>query len=427
MNTKQSMLRKSLRWVNALALSVFMVVAASANAQDGAKLFKQNCAACHKLDKKAIGPALAGVEDRWESKENLIAWIKDSQGYLKANPSDAYASDLFESFNKSIMPPQALADDQINAILGYIANPPVVVGDPAPKGPSPDAAPGKDYTTYWLLAFMVVFLIVLKVLMDVKKSVKQVLLDVKGEEYMNEKLGEPNDLEWTAKQKRQYWMAKNRGLVVTICIAAMLSVTYGAWDSLMGIGVYNGYAPEQPIKFSHKIHAGDNAINCVYCHSSAEKGKVSGIPSANVCMNCHKGISEGSLYGTEEIQKIYDAVGWDPDEMAYTKPEQPIKWIRIHNLPDHVYFNHSQHVVVGKVECQTCHGEVETFEYPMKQFAPLTMGWCINCHRETEVKMNGNAYYDELHKELVEKYKDQGLEKFTVSQIGGLECAKCHY
>lgn len=416
-------------WMRISVLSLFMILASVSYAQDGKKLFKGNCGACHKIDKKAVGPALMGVEERWEDRANLISWIKNSQQYLKDNPGDAYAANLFQEFGGSIMPAMPLADAEIEAILSYIKSgggsgggEVVSVGGEV----TVPAEPANDYTVYWLMAFGLVFLIVIKVLLDVKASVKKVLLDVKGAEEFS-KSGEVNDLNWTTKEKLAYWMSQNKiivGLGMVVIVVGFLNILY--W-SLMGVGVYEGYAPEQPIKFSHKIHAGDHEINCVYCHSSAEKGKHSGIPSVNVCMNCHKGIQEGKRWGTEEIAKIYEAAGWNVDEQKYDKPEKPVKWIKIHNLPDHVYFNHSQHVVVGQVECQTCHGEVQTFDYPMHQEAPLTMGWCINCHRETEVKMAGNGYYEEVHKELMERYKMEGLEKFTVEHIGGLECAKCHY
>lgn len=416
--------------VHACVLSFFLAVSITSVAQDGEKLFKANCASCHKLDKRLVGPALSGVQDRWESQENLIAWIKNSQQYLKDNPDDSYAHDLFAEYNGSIMNAMALNDDEVLAILDYIANPPapkVADGDGgAGTGNVPPAPPSEDYTLYWLIGFLVVFLIVIKVLLDVKASVKGLLYDVKGEEEFQQ-LGEEADFGMSGRERLNAWLGKNKALVALAGVVVLVIALNVLWEGLVGIGVYQGYAPEQPIKFSHKIHAGDNAINCVYCHSSAEKGKHSGIPSVNVCMNCHKGISEGSRWGTEEIAKIYEAAGWNSETAQYDKPGKPIKWIRIHNLPDHVYFNHSQHVVVGEIECQTCHGTVEEYDYPMQQYSELTMGWCINCHRETEVKMNGNGYYDELHAELVEKYKDQGLEKFTVAQIGGLECAKCHY
>jgi len=192
---------------------------------------------------------------------------------------------------------------------------------------------------------------------------------------------------------------------------------------MMGIGVYQGYMPEQPIWFSHKIHAGQNGVNCQYCHSGVEKSKVANVPSANVCMNCHKYIQEGTISGTKEIAKIYAALDYNPEKQTYGENQKPIKWVRVHNLPDHVYFNHSQHVKVGKIECTECHGEIAKMD-TVYQNSLLTMGWCIDCHRKTEVKMEGNAYYNELHAKLKEKYKG---EPITVAKMGGLECAKCHY
>ena len=206
----------------------------------------------------------------------------------------------------------------------------------------------------------------------------------------------------------------------------------------MQVGVDQGYQPVQPIHYSHRIHAGDNEIDCKYCHSSARVSKTSGIPSLNVCMNCHKSISEVAdasnpnssvteEYSKEfydgEIQKLYEATGWDPATQSYTGETKPVKWVRIHNLPDFAYFNHSQHVSVAGVACQECHGPVEEMEV-MYQYSPLTMGWCINCHRETNVKMEGNEYYEKIHDELSKKY---GVETLTAAQMGALECGKCHY
>ena len=202
----------------------------------------------------------------------------------------------------------------------------------------------------------------------------------------------------------------------------------------MQIGVDQGYQPVQPIHFSHKIHAGDNQIDCQFCHSSARSSKTSGIPSLNVCMNCHMNIDEyngevdvANGYTKEfydnEIQKLYDAIGWDKEEQAYTGVEQPVKWVRVHNLPDFAYFNHAQHVTAGGVDCQQCHGPVEEMEI-LTQHSPLTMGWCIECHRTTNVAMEGNEYYEKIHEELSKKY---GVERLTVAQMGGIECGKCHY
>lgn len=403
-------------------LSVFSLVfliSGSVMAQDGEKLFKANCSSCHKLDKKLIGPALVGVQDRWEDPDALVAWIKNSQDYLKNNPDDSYAQGLFEEYNKSVMTAQALSTEEVNAILGYIANPPVKVETKGGgTGTGTEAPPAEDYSVYWMLGLAFVLVVVAKILIEVKGSLKAVKAQLAGEE-----LPEPKGF----IQGLQDWMVANKRTTVALVLVVLAMVSVRGWFVVKDIGVYQGYAPEQPIKFSHKIHAGDNSIECGYCHHSAYKGKNAGIPSVNVCMNCHKGISEGKMYGEEEIAKIYDAAGWNPDEQAYTGEQKPIKWIRIHNLPDFAYFNHSQHVVVGKQKCQTCHGEVETFGYPMKQHSDLTMGWCVNCHRETSVAMEGNAYYDKIHKELLERYKDEKIEAFTVEHIGGLECAKCHY
>jgi hypothetical protein len=248
------------------------------------------------------------------------------------------------------------------------------------------------------------------------------------------------------------------------------------------MGREQGYKPDQPINFSHKIHAGINKIDCQYCHDTARRSKHSGIPGANTCMNCHSAVKKGTISGTEEITKIYASIGFDPISGKYMenyenwtdkqieemykkwigqqymtdnsltaldengksvvenqwegivkslkndsngKIQGPIEWVRIHNLPDHAYFNHAQHVAIGQVECQKCHGKVEEMDIVF-QYATLGMGWCINCHRETEVKFKDNDYYkqyERYHNEL----KAGTREKVTVEDIGGLECQKCHY
>ena len=230
---------------------------------------------------------------------------------------------------------------------------------------------------------------------------------------------------------------QNTFLKVVSTIFILLIGAYVAFGTIFKIGVDEGYMPLQPIAFSHKIHSGENKIECQYCHSSAKHSKHSGIPSVNVCMNCHKNIAEvaegtvvewdGVTYGKaeldKEIAKVYEAAGWDPEALEYTGNEKPIKWIRIHNLPDFAYFNHSQHVTVAGLKCQKCHGPVEEYD-EMRQFSPLTMGWCIDCHRETGVDTKGNEYYEKIHAELAKKYN---VEKVTIAQLGGLECGKCHY
>lgn len=398
-------------------LFIFTLFTGSALAQDGEQLFKANCTSCHKMDKVIIGPALDGIENRWEDDAKLTAWIKNSQQYLKDNPDDSYAQELYKEYNEVQMTAQALSDEQVGAIITYMKTwePPVEEKQVVVDGP---AGPTEDYSAYWLLGLLVVVLIVIKILMDVKSSLKEVKAVIAGEE---------PQAPMTFVEGLMKWINENKKTFAALVLVILATSSVQLWFVVKNIGVYEGYAPTQPIKFSHKIHAGDNEIDCAYCHGSAYKGKNAGIPSVNICMNCHTGIPEGKLWGTEEIAKIYDAAGYDPEKRAYTGEEKPIEWVRIHNLPDFAYFNHSQHVVVGKQKCQTCHGPVEEFGYPMKQHSSLTMGWCIDCHRNTPVAMKGNGYYDKIHEELKERYKDKPISEFTVEHIGGLECAKCHY
>jgi hypothetical protein len=198
------------------------------------------------------------------------------------------------------------------------------------------------------------------------------------------------------------------------------------------------------IFYSHKVHAGVNQINCLHCHGGAMEGKHANIPSVNICMNCHMTISEysgsaGNLFredgtpvnGTDEIKKIYAAAGWDASKKQYTGETHEIAWTKIHNLPDHVYFNHSQHVNAGKVQCQTCHGEITKMD-EVYQFADLSMGWCINCHRTTKVNFggkngeDGNKFYS-IYKKYHDEIKEGKRDSVTVNDIGGTECQKCHY
>lgn len=222
--------------------------------------------------------------------------------------------------------------------------------------------------------------------------------------------------------------------LIIIIALGFVAAMYALYSYLMQIGVDEGYEPVQPIHFSHKIHAGDNKIDCKFCHSAARNSAVAGVPSLNVCMGCHNTISEyegeeDSGYTKEfysaEIKKLYAAVGWDEQQFKYTGKGQGVQWIRIHKLPDFTYFNHAQHVKVAGLNCQACHGEVEKMEV-VRQEAPLTMGWCVKCHRTSGVDTNNPYYadYEEVHKRLA---KDMQLDSLTVEHLGGLECAKCHY
>ena len=375
----------------ALMLTFSTTIFGQADPVAGKALFNANCAACHKLDKKATGPALRGVAE----------------------------------YNKSVMTSfPALSNGDIDNILAYTSEPkpvPVVAAVTATGGSG-----GQDSgvsNSIILSALALVFLLLVVMLYLVTATLK--------------KIASANGVAYPVKEKKtSIWkaFAQNQFLVLVSCILMLLGSAYFAYGFLMQVGIDQGYAPVQPIHYSHKIHAGDNKIDCKFCHSSARKSKHSGIPSLNVCMNCHKNIADYNgeedlemgytkEFYTAEIKKLYKAVGWDEENQAYTGETEPVKWTRIHNLPDFAYFNHSQHVTVAGVECQKCHGPVEEMEI-MYQFSPLTMGWCIDCHRETNVDLKGNEYYAKIHKELSKKY---GVDKLTIAQMGGLECGKCHY
>ncbi len=412
-----------------LGVAVFLAVIFQANtlqAQDAAKLFKANCASCHKpTDQKLIGPGLKGIRSRWPDEAKLIAWIKNSTEFLKTG--DAYANKLFEEYGRSVMPAQNLSDAEIIALIDWTDKggdaPASAAGDGAAKADGAGAGAGATETSsdsYLYILIIVGF--VLLVLINVLNSVKSSL-----ESLVNEKKGiitEPEPIR-TPTEKFRIWASNNKKIVAVISLFLVIWVLKQGWDGLMGIGVYQGYAPEQPIKFSHKLHAGDNQIACVYCHSGVEKSKHANIPSANVCMNCHMYIQEGPQYGKEEIGKIYAALDYNPETRTYGPNQKPIQWIRVHSLPDHAYFNHSQHVAVGKIECTSCHGPIDSMEV-VQQHSPLTMGWCIDCHRKTEVDKD-NKYYEELHKQFVNDPKYKKGDKFTIGSLGGLECSKCHY
>lgn len=393
----------------------------SGDAAAGKALFNANCAACHKLDAKATGPALRGVANKYD-KAWLYKWINNSSAMIKSG--DAKAVKIFEEYNKSVMTsfPQ-LSTTDIDNILAYTSEPKAEPAKTAAAGTTAVANDEGGISNNVILAALSLVLFMLIVMLFFVNNVLTKIAKANNVEIIKDEARLPI---WKA-------FAKNQFLVLVTSIFLLLASGYFAYGWMMQVGVDQNYAPVQPIHFSHRIHAGSNGIDCKYCHSSARVSKNAGIPSLNVCMNCHKNISEvadttatpehSKAFYDAQIQKLYDAVGWDKSLQKYTGESSPVKWVRIHNLPDFAYFNHSQHVTVAGVECQKCHGEVQTYEI-QKQFAPLTMGWCIKCHRETDVKMEGNAYYDKIHNELSKKY---GVEKLTAAQIGALECGKCHY
>ena len=395
----------------ALLLITSINVSFAQSADLGESLFSSNCASCHYLgdeDKKLIGPGLAGhINDKYTT-EWLYSWIKNSSDLIASG--DEQAIEVYEKYNKSQMTafPQ-FSNEDIDNILAYIEQGPkeVVSESSSETVEANNSGTSSESKTLMAVAFAIILLSLF-----VLVKVKNVLKEAKGDEKTSLIAGAFS------------WLKSHPVFIVFFIIFMILLGGKVVWDGLSSVGVQQGYKPEQPIAFSHKIHAGENGVDCNYCHSGARHSKSAGVPSANVCMNCHTYINSGTETGTTEIAKIYDAIGFDVETRTYIEgyEQKPIQWVRIHNLPDLAYYNHSQHVNVAGIECQTCHGPVEEMEV-VEQYSPLTMGWCINCHRETKVDTD-NPYYHDLNENWVEKYHGEDI---TVDKIGGLECGKCHY
>lgn len=381
---------------------------------EGKSLFKSNCAACHNATADGTGPALRGVTARWESagdfkgktgKQWLYSWIRNYNESVTAGYK--YAVDMANSRGPAMNTFATLKDADIDNMLLYVENDIQEAKGPAvPTAPAGGNDSGASNTALYVFAFFLLVLVI--ILIGVTAKLDKIAAEKRGE---------------IVVKKVPFYKTTNFKAAVILFGTIFLGYKTVDWGT--HLGRQQGYQPTQPIKYSHALHAGTHKIDCQYCHSTAYNGKHANIPSLNTCMNCHKQISKGPKYGTEEIQKIYDAVGWDAYNKDYTKPQKPIEWVRIHNLPDHVYFNHSQHVNAGKVQCQTCHGPIENME-EVYQYAPLSMGWCINCHRNTEVKFASNNYYSSFTK-LREDFNNHKVSKVTVTDIGGTECQRCHY
>lgn len=433
----------NIKTVKPLVLMAFFLVflGNKTYAADGESIFKANCAACHKIDKDFVGPALKGSQERWEensSLDNLYKWVKDSQSLI--DEGDSYAKKLYGKWG-SVMNPQAVSNEEIDAIFEYVETfEPEVITEAPVVGGDVDSGPQETSTWLWWV-IGILLLVVIFAVGGVKRELQNASLEQEGEE-MRASGGVMSSI------RAYLWRNFNYSFFFGYVIVISLLVL--GFQDLNTIGVFENYKPEQPIAYSHELHAGQLEIECVYCHNSVEKSRHAGIPTVNVCMNCHKAVSEGATSGTEEIAKIYEAAGFDATTMSYTGETKPVKWVKVHNLPDHVYFNHSQHVVVGEMDCKQCHGDMtkETVarvmttedlnaidENEIKFTRPvLTMGWCIECHGEKEIDIqsdDASGYYKEIHNRLLtdkktyQKYLED--DKITVAELGGWECAKCHY
>ncbi|MCX6263626.1 MAG: c-type cytochrome [Bacteroidetes bacterium] len=393
----------------------------SVNAQDGKTLFQTNCASCHQVHKKLTGPALAGVEERWPNKKNLYSWIRNSAAFLKTG--DPYANNLYNEYNKVAMNQfTAFTDKEIDAILGYIKSVPAPGTGPAVAG-DPVGAPAEEGDNTLLFGVLTLILAVVALtLLQVNSNLRKMADEKDG-----------------IDPEKPVSFFKNKSNIAFLAIILFLIGGYFTTRGAMNLGRSTDYQPVQPIYYSHKVHAGVNQINCQYCHIGVYQGKQATIPSVNICMNCHMAINEykgEKMYtedgkevdGTAEIKKLYKYAGFVEGKPWDANNAKPIEWVRIHNLPDHVYFNHAQHVKAGQVQCQTCHGEIQKMG-EVKQFSNLSMGWCVNCHRETKVQFKDNGFYsiyEKYHQDL-KSGKMDSTKGVTVEKIGGTECQKCHY
>jgi cytochrome c2 len=421
MSTKHVSQRITVLLFTLLIFSVITVFAQDPAA--GKTVFMSKCASCHNVLKKGTGPALAGLEERhkWADHKELLSWINNPAAYMA---KDAYTQGLKAEYGSMMtaFPDVTLQDvDNIVAYVNEAAKPAA-----APAAAAEPAQEEGGNTIFYGVISLILALIAL-ILMQVNSSLKKLSDDAEGVKL-------PENI--------PFW--KNKTYITLISIGLFVFGGYMVAKGAIGLGRQKEYQPEQPIYYSHKVHAGINQINCLYCHGSAEQSKHAAIPSVNTCMNCHKAIqayekgpklfdADGNeIDGTAEIQKLYKYAGFNPDQPNKWDPSsaKPIEWVKIHNLPDHVYFSHAQHVNAGKVQCQSCHGEINQMD-EVKQVADLSMGWCINCHRETNVQFNydstkGNKFYS-IYEKFHNDIKTGKMDSVKVKDIGGLECQKCHY
>lgn len=382
---------------------------------EGEALFNTNCKSCHRVKQKLVGPALAGADQRAPSIQWIIDWVRNPARVIASG--DEYANKIYNEYNKSQMTAfTSFTDQQILNILAYVKAeenkveaPPTQTDAAAGQGGGTGVPAG--YLNAILIGMVIILVLLLVILLLIVNALKKYLSQRELPEEEKELVSSP----YTFGS-----IVQSRGFVFLVVFIVATLAFKTVIDGLYSIGVQQGYQPKQPIAFSHKIHAGQYEIDCQYCHTGVMKGKSANIPSLNICMNCHVQIKQGTITGEGEIAKIYSAVGYDPATSQYSGKTKPVEWVRIHNLPDLAYFNHAQHVNVGGLECQTCHGPIQEMDV-VKQYSLLTMGWCIDCHRKTNVNSKGNAYYDRL----IELHNSK--EPLKVEDIGGLECSKCHY
>ncbi|TXI84995.1 MAG: c-type cytochrome [Crocinitomicaceae bacterium] len=427
----------------------FLLFAGTFDAQaQGEGLFKSKCATCHQPHKDGTGPKLFGVREKWTSggaKEgSIIKWVNNWQA---AAASDPYAEAVSKVKPTAMNAFPDLTEEQIVSIFDWVDTQVEAPagGDGPTDGPATMTDAGAeeeaDFSWIWIVMGVVFFTIILAV-GGVRRQLKSAI---------NERDGVDTKEDASYAEEFRTWAWKNKIYVGIGSLVLVLTLLVTGIQGLGNIGVVEAYQPSQPIEFPHSVHAGVNGIDCRYCHNSVTKSKSASLPTVNVCMNCHKQINGRDAAQQEKIKAVYEAAGWDGSQ--YTGKSKPIVWNKVHVLPDHVYFNHSQHVTVGGIDCKQCHGDMKTQKetarvVPVEELnkiegnvvltkPTLTMGWCIECHQEKGIAdgpLNGkkDGYYDEIHKRLLNndktlynKYLEDG--KVSVKELGGWECAKCHY
>jgi mono/diheme cytochrome c family protein len=389
----------------------------------GGVLFKSlACNSCHAgtMIDRLTGPALYGVQDRVGDTKKIHAWIRNNQAVLATG--DPYFTKLYQDNGKVPMNIySSITDKQIDDILAYIdkTGKESIAEKAGGGGQTPSGAIDESDHSILYGILTLILAVIAMILLGINANLRKLAADREGE-----KVPEPIPF------------YRNKTYITLITLLLFVVGGFFMTKGAIKLGRQRNYQPTQPIYYSHKVHAGTNQISCLYCHGGAYEGKHANIPSANVCMNCHMTINtykgakifkeDGSeVNGTTEIHKIYAAVGWDPEKRQYVGEGKPIEWVRIHSLPDHVFFNHSQHTRAGKVQCQTCHGEITAMD-EVYQAADLSMGWCVNCHRESKVQFVDNKFYS-IYEKLHNDIKSGKMDSVTVEQIGGTECQKCHY
>jgi len=412
-----------------LLASVFVFSFININAQDGKVLFQAKCGGCHIMGQDFTGPNLEGVVGRWGSNiDQLKVWITNYQKAVAAGYPRAVEAMGLKPTDMQIFEGQLTPAD-LDILIKYIDEWKKPV-PPTDEGGGGNKASGGGGLIFGIISLIMA--IIALILMQVNSNLKKLSDDAEG-------IHRPEPVPFY----------KNKVYIALFSILLFIVGGYYTANALIDFGRQKKYQPEQPIYYSHKVHAGVNQISCLYCHGAAMESKHAAIPSVNVCMNCHKTITSYSetspklhredgteVNGTREIEKLFSYAGFDPKNALAWDPSRakPIPWTKIHNLPDHVYFNHSQHIKAGNVQCQTCHGEITDMD-EVFQFSELSMGWCVNCHRDTKVdfykvdssgKATGNKFYS-IYEKFHNDIKSGRMDSVTVKDIGGLECQKCHY